>query len=1670
MGCIFPGARDLASYWKNIVTGTSAIRDIPQSRWNPANYDLKCGRGGFIDGLTDLDPLALGIMPAAVQEGDAEQFLVFSVIHSSLRDAERGRLHGAQHNGDANNASANGASANGAFANGAFANGSHKAPRRSEPAFAREAPERTDVVIGRGGGPLANNVEVGYLRMEGIAQIMELLRQASPHLSPDELAEIRRRLVDSVPRQTTESLASVVPNITSGRVANRLDFMGTNYIVDAACASSLIAVDNVMRSLRDGRCDLGIAAGVSTSQKPHFWYAFEGLNALSVSETSRPFSANADGLLIGEGIGAVVLKRLSDAKRDGDRVYALLRGVGVSSDGRGAGLMAPRLDGQVLALQRAYEETGIDPGSISLIEAHGTGTPIGDATEIQTLHEVFGREGYPEVALGSVKSMIGHTMPAAGMAGLIKTALAIHHRVLPPTLNVDKVHPALQGSRLYLNTQARPWIASPDAPLRAGINAFGFGGINAHAILEAPTRETAFDEAPSSHSAKRSVENLTPRSSEVFVMASPTREALRQRIALWNGVLSQLPEAELRDVAYTESLHVEESAPVRLAIVARDVNDLADKLRQAHDRLLRDESESWTEADAIYFRSSRYAGKVAVLFPGLGFPGLAAGYTERLAELCLHFPVVQQCVQFANDTCPPDEKVEYPLHHQFFPPPLIDARAMARIERELAWSPRTSHGMMAANMATWQLVQEMGIRPDISVGFSLGEWSALVASGVLDGKQLLQFANVVSQSYAGENAAFRDDAWGSWAMIATSAEGAEAVLQEIEGTIGITMDVAPNQVFIGGETVAVRAAIERFKAMGIWGQELPFPATHTPLARGVVERLQSYKDVLSANAPQHSVYSGTNAAPYSDKPDEILDELFESVAHPVRIRSTISRLYDDGVRIFIQLGSGGKLLLNIQNTLGELPHEAVSIDRDKYSGLQGFHHMMAQLTVLGVPMTLSTLYRDRPCSRVELDQGSGSVSHSNGRVLSLAPPRMHPSESDIEYLQQALHPPTASENSVVVEKIVERVVEVAAPTSVAPASVAQPTPLTAAQAVLAESMRTMQQFLDMERQHEESETRLLAQYLQTQSEMMSQFLSAPPLPSAPPLAPYAVPPVYENGAAHANGHTSVDGVAVTNSAQPQPAAQPSPITPPAYPFVGEIEHFVVGQELDYRLLLDLDEHLFLPDHSLVRAPDHLKAPEKRLPTLPMTGSIEIVAEAAATLVPELKVVAVHDVEARRWIALRDERQLSLRVRARRVADTEVEVEIYAGNEKTWSFRGIVTLGADWLPAPQPLRLNHDRPCPHTPQQVYREGRLFHGPRFQVIKRFTGMSDNSIGADLEVRDQQDMFASPLRTPLLIDPILLDGMGQSAGYRAQLDGSTLFPVRMAYVSLHGPMPPAGSMVHAEVHYRPVDPRRIEGDIDVYNNQGQIWMHVEAWQIWRLMLPLEFQQVTWQPDERCLAVPVSLNDERVTCCHVNTRMLGEANIDWLYRLYLTDEETAIYESNPRMDWLLGRVAAKDAVRSRIKQLSGVALHPLEIHISNLPHGAPVFTSPGGEQWSLSISHIKDEAMAAVSEYSGVGIDLVRVTRREPQLMNVAFDEAERQLLSTTTNSIMWLHRAWCAKEAAAKAHRLGLESMAQFRLRSIEEGSGIIHIEYLPQQKTLPVRTWLDNDRARAFVTLD
>ncbi|HXI04517.1 MAG TPA: beta-ketoacyl synthase N-terminal-like domain-containing protein, partial [Candidatus Saccharimonadales bacterium] len=441
MGCLLPRAESLHAYWDNILGKVDAITEVPPDRWDwrryydpdPAARDRIYSRwGGF---LADhpFDPMRYGMPPTTLPSIEPLQLLTLDVVRAALEDS-------------------------------GYLDRPHVRPR-------------TSVVLGAGGGvaDLGNK----YGMRAGLPMLVD---------------EIPEEILGALPEWTEDSFAGILLNVAAGRVANRFDLGGSNYTVDAACASSLAAVYLAIKELESGTSDLVIAGGADTVQNPFGYLCFSKTRALSPKGRCRTFDAEADGIVISEGLAAVVLKRLADAERDGDRIYAVIKGIASSSDGRDKGLTAPRREGQILALDRAYAKAGFSPASVGLIEAHGTGTVAGDRAEVDALKSVFAAAGArtQATAIGSVKSMIGHTKCTAGVAGMIKIALALHHKVLPPTLNVERPNPRADfpESPFYVNSEARPWIrAAGDPPRRAGVSAFGFGGTNFHAVLEEHTGE-----------------------------------------------------------------------------------------------------------------------------------------------------------------------------------------------------------------------------------------------------------------------------------------------------------------------------------------------------------------------------------------------------------------------------------------------------------------------------------------------------------------------------------------------------------------------------------------------------------------------------------------------------------------------------------------------------------------------------------------------------------------------------------------------------------------------------------------------------------------------------------------------------------------------------------------------------------------------------------------------------------------------------------------------------------------------------------------------------------------------------------------------------------------------------------------------------------------------------
>ncbi|WP_371618679.1 beta-ketoacyl synthase N-terminal-like domain-containing protein [Streptomyces sp. NBC_00454] len=639
MGAVFPGAADLASYRRNLLAGTDCIGEVPPGRWDPEVYydpagatgpaasdRFYCRRGGFVDGLAAFDPTRFGIMPAAVEGAEPDQMLALHATAEAVADA----------------------------------GGDSRLPADRS---------RIGVVLGRGGFMGAATARLDQ-RVRTAHQLAQTLRELAPELGERRIAAVRTAFQDSLGPERPDASIGLVPSFTAARTANRLDFRGPAYTLDAACASSLLAVDQAVGLLAGGRCDAVVAGAVHHCHIATLWSVFTQLRALSPSERIRPFDRRADGTLLSEGTGVVLLKRLADAERDGDRIYAVIQGTGVAGDGRAASLMSPLVAGQVQALERAWRQAGLDPrapGSLGLLEAHGTGTPVGDAAELDTLAQVFGAPpaGGGDIGFGSVKSMLGHTMQASGMAGLIKAALAVHEGVLPPTLHLEEPHPDLSRTRMSPVTKARPWERGPQ-PRRAGVNAFGFGGINAHVVLV---------EAPGAVRRGVPVRRFLPLGGSALPVGAPAREDVLLMGAAGASELS----ARLADGSPVSG----GDGPCRLAVVGPTPQRLALAAKVVA------RGRAWRGRGEVWFAPEPSGGRLAFLFPGLE-PEFTPALDDVADRLGLERPRLSRG----------EELMERALDA------IATGRFFARV------------------------LPELGIEADVLAGHSLGEWAAMVAAGM----------------------------------------------------------------------------------------------------------------------------------------------------------------------------------------------------------------------------------------------------------------------------------------------------------------------------------------------------------------------------------------------------------------------------------------------------------------------------------------------------------------------------------------------------------------------------------------------------------------------------------------------------------------------------------------------------------------------------------------------------------------------------------------------------------------------------------------------------------------------------------------------------------------------------------------------------------------------------
>lgn len=899
VSALFPGSSHKQAFWRHIVAGRDFITDVPPDHWLVDDYyDPEPGkadkvftqRGAFLPKVP-FHPLEFGLPPNNLPSTDTVQLLALLGTKRLLAET-----HSVQ--------------------------------------SAKVARQNISVILGIAAGTeLIGDMAARIQRPHWI----EGMRRAG--VPEPQVQAACDAIAATYPEWNESTFPGLLANVAAGRIANRFDLGGANCVIDAACASSLAALNLAVDELRLGKSELVISGGCDALNDIFMFMCFTRTPAMSRAGDCRPFADAADGTMLGEGVGLFALRRLADAERDGDTIYAVIRGIGSSSDGSAKSVYAPRAEGQASAIRRALAEAGVAPDDIGLIEAHGTATKAGDAAEAAGLRQAFASATRADTgwcALGSVKSQIGHTKSAAGAAGLFKTVMALRHRVLPPTIKVDQPNPALQleTSPFYLNTVARPWIHPAGTPRRAGLSSFGFGGSNFHVVVEEYLGATR---AP----------RIATSPTHLVLVGGKSVDDLLARLEQFQAQV--VDGSPLATVARTSQVAFAPASAHRLAMIANDAADFSALGRTAAEKLPA-ARQPLTLNGRLHYSAEAPAprGSVAFLFPGQG-----SQYVGMGAELAMEFDAARAVWDRAAMATPAGT---VPWDRLVFPIPVFNDGARQAQEAELTRTENAQPALGLTSLAALALLQQVGLAPDFVGGHSYGELVALFAAGVIPDEATLL---ALSATRGRLMAAAAEPAGTMLAILGPVAE-LEEILRPFGDTLTIANRNSPQQLVVSGRQETVAALEQRLATDARWtAARLPVAAAfHSPLVSSAAKGFARALDSIALRRPQIPVFANTTAAPYPADRTKIRSLLAGQLAAPVRFDAQIEAMYEAGARIFVEVGPRSVLSRLVAQILGERPHGAIALDQKGRSGVASFFEALGRLSVAGVPLDYAALWSE----------------------------------------------------------------------------------------------------------------------------------------------------------------------------------------------------------------------------------------------------------------------------------------------------------------------------------------------------------------------------------------------------------------------------------------------------------------------------------------------------------------------------------------------------------------------------------------------------------------------------------------------------------------------------------------------------------------------------------------
>ncbi|MEV0431333.1 beta-ketoacyl synthase N-terminal-like domain-containing protein [Micromonospora sp. NPDC050495] len=726
-------------------------------------------------------------------------------------------------------------------------------------------------------------------------------------------------------------------SVASGRISYELGLEGPAVTVDTACSSSLVATHLAAQALRAGECTLALAGGVTVMATPGVFVEFSRQRGLAPDGRCKSFGAGADGAGWGEGVGLLVLEKLSDARRNGHRVLAVLTGSAVNQDGASNGLTAPNGPSQERLIRAALASAGLTPADVDAVEAHGTGTTLGDPIEAQALLATYGQQrgGGDPLWLGSIKSNIGHTQAAAGVAGIIKVVEALRHGVLPKTLHAEQPSPHVDWSSgaVGLLTEARPWPERDGGPRRAAVSSFGISGTNAHLIVEeAPPAP----EAPEGASAEDApTGGSAPAVPLPWLLSAKTAAALRAQADRLAAHLDRHPDLDPAAVAYTLATSRAQH-PHRAVVIAEDRADA----RQRLGFLARGEAAS----NVVTGRAAT-GGKLAFLFTGQGaqHPGMGADLYER-------FPVFAAALDAACAAL--DPHLDRPLWE------VMSGRHGDLLGETTYIQP----ALFAYETAMHALLAAFGIRPDLLIGHSIGELTAAHLAGVLDladaARLITTRARLMHEMPAG-------------AMLAVTAplDRVAPILAE-HPEVDLAAHNSPTSLVLAGEPAALDAVAARLTEEGVRTRRLHVPhAFHSVHTEPILDRFRAVAATVTYHPARLPIVSNLTGQVASDAELSDPDYWTRHIRHTVRYTDGTAALHRLGATGYVELGPDATLTTLSQEWLRRHAPEArpplVPLAARRKPAVRTVLTGLAQLHVAGAPVDWSPLH-PHPATVVEL--------------------------------------------------------------------------------------------------------------------------------------------------------------------------------------------------------------------------------------------------------------------------------------------------------------------------------------------------------------------------------------------------------------------------------------------------------------------------------------------------------------------------------------------------------------------------------------------------------------------------------------------------------------------------------------------------------------------------------